>query len=139
TRIVWLAGSLAVAAALTGCDQLAAQDGDLRSGAAESELVSTNGLSMINGLSMTNGLSGNGLSGNGLSGNGLSGNGLLLNPLASTGLSSTTGLMTTASGRTTVAYLVKCALPAGHSITKKDQNGVYYTFPVAIGAGAAWE
>ena len=106
-------------------------------GASESELASNNGLAMINGLSLTNGLSGNGLSGNGLSGNGLSGNGLLLNPLASTGLASNTGLMTTASGRTTVAYLVKCALPSGHSITKKDQNGVSYTFPGAIGAGAA--
>lgn len=136
-KSVWLAAPLALAAMLSACEPM---DGEgAQTGATESELATTNGLNMINGLSMTNGLSGNGLSGNGLSGNGLSGNGLLLNPLASTGLASNTGLMTTASGRTTVAYLVKCALPAGHSITKKDQNGVSYTFPGAIGAGASWE
>jgi hypothetical protein len=137
TRSIWISAPLALAAALSACEPQSADEAS--NGATESELASNNGLAMINGLSLTNGLSGNGLSGNGLSGNGLSGNGLLLNPLASTGLASNTGLMTTASGRTTVAYLVKCALPSGHSITKKDQNGVSYTFPGAIGAGAAWE
>jgi hypothetical protein len=47
--------------------------------------------------------------------------------------------MTTASGRTTVTYLVRCALPNGRSITKQDQNGAWYTFRGAIGLGPAWE
>ena len=64
----WLAASLALAVALGGCQA----GGDAATAPGESELATTNGLSMINGLSMTNGLSMiNGLSGNGLSGNGL--------------------------------------------------------------------
>jgi hypothetical protein len=46
--------------------------------------------------------------------------------------------MTTAGGRNTVAYLVRCALPAGASITKKDQNGTSYTFPGEIGLAPGW-
>ena len=71
-KVTWLATSLALASALTGCQP---QADTAAPESAESDLASTNGLSMLNGLSMTNGLSGNGLSGNGLSGNGLSGNG----------------------------------------------------------------
>ena len=83
----------------------------------EDAVATTNGLSMINGLSMTNGLT----AANGLSmTNGLT---------TANGLSMTNGLMTTADGRTTVSYLVRCALGAGDSLTKKDQNGVSYTFP----------
>jgi hypothetical protein len=47
--------------------------------------------------------------------------------------------MTTAAGRNTVSYLVRCALPAGRSITKKDQNGASYTFSGAIGMAPEWE
>ena len=47
--------------------------------------------------------------------------------------------MTTAAGRTTISYLVKCALPAGHSITKKDQYGTSYTFAGALGLAPNWE
>ncbi len=79
-KVTWLAASLALASALTGC-QPGAEDQQDESGSAASELASQNGLSLLNGLSLTNGLSGNGLSGNGLSGNGLSGNGLLMNAL----------------------------------------------------------
>src|SRR4051812_22337157 len=97
-----------------------------------SSLETMNGLSM-NGLSM-NGLSMNGLSMNGLSMNGLSMNGLSMNGLATVdGLSNTAGLMTTAGGRDIVKYMVRCALPAGQSLTKQDQNGVSYTFDGAIG------
>src|SRR6185312_12051405 len=46
----------------------------------------------------------------------------------SNGLCRTNGLQTTTLGRTQVAYLVRCALPAGASIVKRDQNGVSYTF-----------
>src|SRR5207344_2876251 len=55
-----------------------------------------------------------------------------------TGLSSTEGLMTTAAGRTTVEYMVRCALPANTSITKQDQNGVSYTFKGSLGFAPEW-
>ena len=58
---------------------------------------------------------------------------------SSAGLSSSSGLMTSADGRTTVTYLVKCALPAGHSITKADQYGKQYTFQGQIGVAPEWE
>ena len=105
---------------------------------SESALATSNGLSMLNGLSMTNGLSGNGLSGNGLSGNGLSGNGLLMNPLK-TGVLSTGTMMNTAAGQSTMSYIVRCALPSGHSITPKDSTGKTYTFTGAIGVAPEWE
>jgi len=54
------------------------------------------------------------------------------------GLSSTVGLMTTSAGRDTVKYLVRCALPTGQSLVKKDQNGVSYTFPGQIGVAPQW-
>lgn len=46
--------------------------------------------------------------------------------------------MTTAAGRSTVEYLVKCALPSGTSLVKKDQNGVTYTFAGSLGLAPAW-
>src|SRR4249920_998389 len=92
---------------------------------SQSDLFTLNGLSMINGLSMTNGLSMiNGLSMT----NGLSGDGLV----------SGSDLMNTAAGRTTVAYMVRCALPSGATITKQDADGVSYTFPGMIGVAPAW-
>jgi hypothetical protein len=94
---------------------------------------------MLNGLSLTNGLSGNGLSGNGLSGNGLKGQALVVSPLASTGLTSSTYLMNSAAGRNTLAYLVRCALPANHNITKTDSTGASYTFAGGIGLTPQWE
>jgi hypothetical protein len=137
-KTTWLAASLALASALAGCQ--AGVDGDQSAPSTESELVSANGLSMLNGLSLTNGLSGNGLSGNGLSGNGLSGNGLLMDALSGTkAMASTSTLMNSASGRTLVSYIVKCALPSGHSITKKDSGGTSYSFPGAVGTAPEWE
>src|SRR5581483_10370546 len=59
-----------------------------------------------------------------------------LNTLA--GLDSATGLMTTAAGRDTVSYLVRCALNAGTSLTKQDQNGVSYTFQGSLGFAPQW-
>ena len=112
-------------AAALGCAGSAAEDDP--SAVATSDLESDNGLSSINGLSATNGLS---------SINGLS----ATNGLASTnGLSSTNGLMTTAGGRTTVTYLVRCALPATASIVKQDQYGMSYTFHGEIGVAPQWQ
>ena len=47
--------------------------------------------------------------------------------------------MTTDAGRKTVAYMTRCALSAGDSLIKKDQNGVSYTFPGGIGLCPAWK
>ena len=130
-KVTWLAVSLALASALTGCQpQTDTPDPE----SASSELASSNGLSMLNGLS------GNGLSGNGLSGNGLSGNGLLMDALSGTkALASSSTLMNSATGRTLISYIVKCALPSGHTVTKKDSGGTSYSFPGAIGTAAEWE
>src|SRR4051794_12541835 len=136
-KVTWIAASLALASALTGCQAGSSENAYTDTG--ESELVATNGLSLINGLSLTNGLSGNGLSGNGLSGNGLKSQALIVNPLASTGLSSSTYLMNSAAGRSTLSYLVRCALPANHNITKTDSTGASYTFAGGIGLTPQWE
>ncbi len=136
-KVTWLAASLALASALMGC-QPGAEDQQDEGGSAASELASQNGLSLINGLSLTNGLSGNGLSGNGLSGNGLSGNGLLMNPLK-TGVLTTGTMMNSTDGRSTMSYIVKCALPSGHSITAKDSTGTSYTYAGLIGTAPEWE
>ncbi len=133
----WLA-ALALAAALGGCQAAADDTGTTPTASTDEALSSTNGLSMINGLSMTNGLSGNGLSGNGLSGNGLSGNGLLMNPLT-TGIVPSGTMVNSADGRTTISYIVRCALASGHTITAKDSNNVSYLFPGAIGVAPEWE
>jgi len=58
---------------------------------------------------------------------------------SSTALSSASTLMNSSSGRTLISYMVKCALPSGHSITKKDTNGVSYNFPGLIGTASEWE
>jgi hypothetical protein len=135
-RTTGLAAALAFATVFAGCQAPQANDDG---SAAESELVATNGLTMLNGLTMTNGLSGNGLSGNGLSGNGLTAQALVVNPLSTTGLTSSTYLMNSAAGRNTLSYLIRCALPANHSITKTDSNGSSYTFAGGIGVSPEWE
>lgn len=124
---------------LVGCADMNGAD-DIEE--THSMLATTNGLAVINGLSSTNGLAViNGLSSNGLSSNGLSSNGLTtINGLATmNGLSSTVGLMTTAAGRATVGYLVRCALPASASIVKQDQNGASYTFNGELGFAPQWQ
>src|SRR5712671_2384296 len=82
--------------------------GDESPGQAREALVQGNGLSSINGLALTN------------------------------GLATANGLMTTTEGRNTVAYLVRCALPAGHSI-KKTVDGITYQFNGAVGLAPEWE
>jgi hypothetical protein len=46
--------------------------------------------------------------------------------------------MTTSAGRDTIKYIVRCALPAGTTLTKKDQNGVSYSFPGQFGVAPQW-
>jgi hypothetical protein len=95
--------------------------------ATEDAIASQNGLPAINGLNTHNGLN----TQNGLSiQNGLN---------TQNGLTDGIGLMATAAGRTTVSYLVKCALPANHSITKKDQYGTSYKFTGLLGVAPSWE
>ncbi len=101
-------------------------------------VLSANGLMSINGLTSANGLmSINGaMNVNGITATGpLNGSGLL-SANTTTGAK---GLMSTAAGRSTVSYLVKCALKAGRSITKKDQYGVAYTFSGGLGFAPEWE
>lgn len=119
-----------MAASAFGC---AAPGDTTESGEGESGLLaSTNGLSMINGLSMTNGL-------NSVSGGLATGLNTAYALNSSNGLSSTVGLMTSSAGRSTVSYLVRCALPSGHSLRKQDQNGTSYTFAGAMGLAPGWE
>ncbi len=131
----WLT-ALALAAALVGCQP--DQTGAAATDSTDEALTSTNGLSLLNGLSLTNGLSGNGLSGNGLSGNGLSGNGLLMNPLT-TGILSTGTMMNSTDGRSTITYIVRCALAATKTINAKDSTGKSYPFTGQIGVAPEWE
>ena len=95
-------------------------------------MASLNGLGSINGLSSANGLSSlNGLS----SANGLSS----LNGLTSiNGLSSANGLIT-ADGQATLSYIVRCALPAGHTINLKDANNNPIPFTGEMGMAPEWE
>ena len=75
---------------------------------------------------------------NGLSGNGLSGNGLLMNPLK-TGILTTGTMMNSTDGRTTMTYIVRCALASGKTITAKDSGGTSYSFAGGIGVAPEWE
>jgi hypothetical protein len=114
--------SLLSAACLAGDDVV---DGDVAE--TSQEVSTTNGLRVINGLNTQNGLN----SQNGLNTqNGLN---------SQNGLKDGVGLMTTDAGRATLDYLVKCALPAGKAIQKKDQTGKVHTFRGALGVGPGWE
>ncbi len=90
-----------------------------------------------------NGFAYNGFAFNGFAYNGLSSvDGISINGLSTSGgLSWTSGLMTTASGREAVKYMVKCAFPSGHRLTAQD-NVVppnTYTFDGAIGVAPELE
>jgi uncharacterized membrane protein YgcG len=124
---------LAGTAWLFGCVPAAAPDAHETS--SEAALNTTNGLSMINGLSMTNGLS----MINGLSMVNGGGNYGTVLPLNGGGLTSTSSFMNSDAGRSTVAYLVRCALPANQSLTKQDSHGASYTFPGEIGVAPEWQ
>jgi len=128
-------GAICVAAGITGVLGCTGEIGEVElveapeiaTDPGPQALVTGNGLISVNGLTSDNGL----ISDNGLTAD----NGLT----SDNGLKSGVGLMTSPGGRTTIAYLVKCALPAGKQITKKDQYGKSYTFAGSIGVGRGWE
>ena len=102
-------------------------------------LSSTNGLTMINGLTMTNGLTMiNGLPNGPVLGQ-MVGSTLTLFPLSGGAFSPAGALMNSASGRSTASYLVRCALPPGHTVTLKDARGTAYSFGGALGLAPRWE
>jgi hypothetical protein len=47
--------------------------------------------------------------------------------------------MATEDGRKTVEYLVRCALPAGRSVSKYDENSILHTYPGLLGVAPEWE
>jgi hypothetical protein len=55
------------------------------------------------------------------------------------GLSSVAGFVTTEAGRKLVQYLVECALPVGHSITKYVLLQGTFTFEGRVGLAPEWE
>lgn len=123
---------VAVAGALVGMacgvetgDGSAGTSGDIQ--LSKEALLTDNGLPAINGLNSHNGLNSfNGLN----SHNGLN---------SFNGLSSINGLMTNDPGRQTIKYLVRCALPAGDSLSKADQTGKVHVFPGQIGLAPQWK
>jgi len=105
----------------SGTDPLSPNSEPTAPGGMETGITLLNGLTSLDALESVSGLSiANGLS-------------------TSSGLSSTTGLMTSFNGRITVSYLVRCALPAGRKLVKKDQNDASYTYLGVMGMGAGWE
>jgi hypothetical protein len=120
-RMPWI--FLGVGAALVGCGELQGEEDGSDNAAATTD----NGLRTANGLACDNGLR---------TANGL----YMANGLSTTdGLASGSGLMTTALGRQQVSYMVRCALPIGASITKKDQYGTSYTFQGLLGLAPGWQ
>ncbi|WP_437808739.1 hypothetical protein [Sorangium sp. So ce1078] len=118
-----LVAGFAAFIAQTGCitEALESEPADGQVGSMEAALTSMNRLSM-NRLSM------NRLSMNGLSSAGLSPSGSTL---------SSTELIETPEGRELLAYVVRCALPEGESLSRA-YGGVTYTFPGAVGVAPDW-
>jgi hypothetical protein len=112
----------------------------------EHGLVASNGMQADNGLYADNALrfddgvllqDGESLSHGLAAGHGLS----VAHGLATeAGLSSTTGFLTSEAGQELVRYLVECALPLGHGITKSDpMDGDTITFDGIVGLAPEWE
>ncbi len=123
-------------------------EGDGAGGTSSSEhgLVASNGMQVDNGLYADNGL----LFGNDVllqDGESVShglavDHGLSIEHGLATeaGLSSTTGFLTSAAGQELVRYLVECALPLGHGITKSDPiRGGTISFDGFVGLAPEWE
>jgi hypothetical protein len=127
------AAAAALLAAVAGC---AAPSEDAETNPHETmacATAGTNGLTGVDGLTGIDGITNvNGLIGvNGLGGvDGLD---------TRAGLAPTHGLMTTAAGRKTVEYLVRCALPSGRRITKQDQYNATHVFSGQLGMYPSWE
>lgn len=127
----WLLVLSAVGLFLHGCGEEEDVGEEGPPSIKQAAVASANGLRAINGLRARNGLSENGLAT-------INGSTSLNGLRSRNGLNPTSGLMTTEEGRSTVAYLVRCALPAGQSVTQKDQNGVSHTFQGQIGVAPQW-
>lgn len=54
-------------------------------------------------------------------------------------MTASSALLSTAAGRATASYLVRCALPAGRSITRPDAHGQRHTFHGQLGLAPEWE
>ncbi|WP_371876558.1 hypothetical protein [Pyxidicoccus fallax] len=130
----WAPLLLCVAAIGCGPAEPGLDTGDESLGTHADGLMSTNGLS-TNGLS-TNGLSTNGLSTNGLSTNGLSTNGLSTNGLSTNGFN-TWFTENPARGDEVMRYIVRCALPAGQTLTY-THSGRTYTWTGSLGLAPGW-
>ncbi|NOK08395.1 hypothetical protein [Corallococcus exercitus] len=87
---------------------------------------------------VANGLSTNGLSTNGLSTNGLSTNGLSTNGLSTNGFNDWFA-QNADTAPTLMAYIVKCAVPAGQTRTfQSPTTGVKYTWQGSLGLAPGW-
>ncbi|MHA7628013.1 hypothetical protein [Corallococcus sp. M7] len=85
-----------------------------------------------------NGLSTNGLSTNGLSTNGLSTNGLSTNGLSTNGFNDWFN-QNADTAPTLMAYIVKCAVPAGQTRTfQSPTTGATYTWQGSLGLAPGW-
>ena len=102
-------------------------------------LLTKNGLS-ANGMS-ANGMSANGMSANGMSANGMSANGLSANGLSANGLATADFaawfMYDPPMGNMIMRYLVKCALPAGETLTYELGGEEYRWFGV-LGLAPGW-
>jgi hypothetical protein len=130
---------------LAGCLLLAAcapEEGDEATGApdeSEGALSSINGLTAFNGFNTQNGLGSHNGFGT-FNGFGSFNGFQAYNGLGTyNGLADGVGLMSSTAGRSAVAYLARCALPQGRSITKRDQNNVSYNYSGQIGVAPQWE
>ncbi|MBN8229312.1 hypothetical protein JYK02_17525 [Corallococcus macrosporus] len=113
--------------ALVGCG--GAMPGD----ALEADLASADQAQQVD-----NGLSTNGLSTNGLSTNGLSTNGLSTNGLSTNGFNDWFN-QNADTAPTLMAYIVKCAVPAGQTRTfQSPTTGAKYTWQGSLGLAPGW-
>ena len=87
-------------------------DSDSASFATDNGIKVRNGLTEANGLKVRNGLS---------------------------TIATSAGLLNTVEGLSELSYLVKCALPAGHTLVRTDAAGVKHSFPGSIGLAPEWE
>jgi len=119
-------GTYWIAGCSTGGDVGAVHESDAPATTSENGLNSINGLNSFNGLNSLNGLN---------SFNGLNS----LNGLTSiNGLNSLNGYMTS-DAQTTMSYIVRCALPAGHTITMKGPNNTSIPLSGQLGVAPSWE
>jgi hypothetical protein len=139
-QILSLSGLIAISFA-AGASACVVEDAILGGVVASSEqaLQAENGLHLNNGLDLKNGLH---LGDNTPLVNGLGvGHGLSTSSgLASeAGLSPSAGFINSSAGRKLVEYLVECALPLGHSITKTGPGRDTFTFEGRVGLAPEWE